>query len=137
MNRNTGGAAICLNGQERRIRAECGAYDDAGYQWLPIAASSIFSMQGMQNDAELAEILITMQLNSAELAGTDIQEQGRVVLGTGKDEEKKHIFYTASTAVQAFCNSSAKQLAFSDDCCGLRMIPEVCRFHVFLVKAHR
>lgn len=89
----------------------------------------------MPNVAELAEILITMQLNSAELAGTDIQEQGRVVLGTG--EEKKHIFYTASTAVQAFCNSSAKQLAFSDDCCGLRMIPEVCRFHVFLVKAHR
>ena len=132
MNRNTGGAAICLNGQERRIRAECGDYDDTGYQWLPIAASSIFSMQGMQNDAELAEILITMQLNSAELAGTDIQEQGRVVLGTG--EEKKHIFYIQ--AVQAFCNSSAKQLAFSDDCCGLRMIPEVCRFHV-LVKAHR
>ena len=67
-----------------------------------------------------------MQLNSAEFAGTDIQEQGRVVLGTGK--EKKHIFYTAATAVQAFCNSSAKQLAFSDDCCGLRMIPEVIKW---------
>ena len=44
-------------------------------------------------DADLGEILISMQLNSAELAGTDIQEQGRVVLGMGK--EKKHILCTA------------------------------------------
>ena len=36
VNRNTGRAAICPNGEERRIRAECGAYDDRGNQWLPL-----------------------------------------------------------------------------------------------------